>query len=322
MENYIPKVSIIIPIYNVEHYIEKCLKTITEQSFTDFEVLLINDDTPDNSAVIAQKYCDLDKRFHLYNKKNGGAADSRNYGLQYAKGEYIVFIDSDDYLHKDYLKILYEACVENNADMSYCRFKYSYFNLGITLKMPISAKAGVLSKKEALDLIIRDIYLHSYPWNKMYKKSVFIDNNIKYPKMYFEDLAIGPQVVLYSNKVAVTDRYLYYYSKHFGSVMSTMDSKKINDFLRSILIIRNYLQAEGVYDEYKDAVHALASKAHLVNFYSIIRQHLIHFDFRKMKYNFDMNKKIYQYIISDDYKAADGFPELPYYLHQPGRRKK
>lgn len=316
-----PKISIIVPIYNVEKYIKKCLETIRKQTFTDFEVLLINDGTKDNSAVIAQKYCDTDKRFYLYNKKNGGISDARNYGLERAKGEYVVFIDSDDYIHKEYLEVLYKLCIENNADMSYCRFKYSYLNFGITLKMPISAKKGVISKKDALDMIIRDNYLHSYIWNKMFKKSLFTDNNIKYPNMYFEDIATAAKLLMHSNKLAVTDQYLYYYVKHFGSIMSTMNSKKINDYLLSILIIRNHLELNGIYNDYKEALCALASKAHIINWYSILRQHIITLDFRKMKYNYDINKKLYQYIISDSYKAVQGTPELPYYIHQPGRKQ-
>lgn len=316
-----PRISVIVPIYNVENYIEKCLKSLQNQTFTDFEVLLINDETKDKSAEIAEKYCNIDNRFNLYHKKNGGLSDTRNYGLERAKGEYVVFIDSDDYIHEDYLKVLYSSCVENNADMSYCRSKYSYFNLGITLKMPFSAKKGILSKKDALNMLIRDNSLHSYAWNKMYKRTLFTDNNIKYPNMYFEDIATSARVLMHANKLAVTDKYLYYYSKRFGSIMSTMNSKKINDYLHSVLIIRNYLEINGVYNDYKEAVCALASKAHVINWYSIIRQHLIKFDFRKMKYNFDINKKIYKYIISDNYKPVQGIPELPDYIIQPGRKK-
>ena len=316
-----PKVSVIVPIYNVEKYLNKCLKTIKSQTFKDFEVLLINDGTKDNSAVTAQKYCDTDKRSKPYNKENAGLSDSRNYGLKLAKGEYIVFIDADDYIHKDYLYVLYHECVDNGADMSYCRFKYSYFNTGITFPMFISAKEEVMKAPDALNILIRDNFLHSYAWNKMYKKSLFDDNNITYPDMYFEDVATSGRLLFHANKIAVSDRYLYYYLKRFGSIMSTMNAKKINDFLRSALFIRNYVQLKGHYDEYKDSIYKFARKVHLVNIYSIIRQHLVHFDFRKMGYNFKMNKAAFNYIISDDYVPTEDFPDIPYKLVQPGWKK-
>ena len=313
-----PKISIIVPIYNVEKYLNKCLKTIKAQTFTDFEVLLINDGTKDNSAAIAQKYCDIDDRFKLYTKENGGLSDSRNYGIKLAKGEYIVFIDGDDYIHKDYLNVLYHQCVDNDADMSYCRFKYSYFRTGITFPMFISAKEEVMKKNDALNILIRDNFLHSYAWNKMYKKSLFEDNNITYPNMYFEDVATSGRLLFHANKIAVSDRYLYYYLKRFGSIMSTMNAQKINDFLLSALVTRNYVQLNGHYDEYKDSIYKFAHKVHLVNMYSIVRQHLVHFDFRKMKYNFKMNNMAYQYIISDNYQPTKEMPDIPYKLVQPG----
>ncbi len=321
-KNTKPKVSLIVPIYNVGEYVEKCLRTIQNQTFKDFEVLIINDETKDNSAEIAQKFCDSDSRFHLLNKKNGGLSDSRNYGLNYANGEYVAFIDGDDYIHKDYLKVLYNACINNDADISYCRFKYSYFKSGITLRNPISAKKGVLKKEEALNLLIRDNFLHNYAWNKMYRLSLFKDNNITYPNMYFEDIATSPKLFLHANKLAITDNYLYYYIKRFGSIMSTMNARKINDYFLSVLIIRNYLQYNRVYETYKDSVLSFAKKAYNINKYSIVKQHIFKFDFRKMKTNLKTNKKIYNYIISDNYKATKEFPQLPYYIHQPGRNKK
>lgn len=317
-----PIISIIVPIYNVEEYLPKCLETIRNQSFEDFEALLINDGTKDNSAVIAQKVCDEDSRFRLINKQNGGLSDSRNMGLKHAAGEFVVFIDSDDYIHKDYLKCLYSACVENGADISYCRFSYSYFKTGLTLKARLSSKTGTFEKQKALEMLIRDNILHSYAWNKMYRRSLFADNNIEYPKMYFEDIATSAKVLFHADKLAVIDDYLYYYVKRFGSIMSTMNSAKINDYLRSVLIVRNYIQIHGEYDTYKEAIKALATKARYINIYSIVRQHLLCLDFRGIRRNFKTNKKLYEYIISDSYTPTEENPVLPLFITQPGKKKK
>ena len=110
-----PKISVIIPIYNVEKYIRKCLETIQEQTFRDFEVLMINDGTRDNSGKIAKEFAENDSRFTLYTKENGGLSDARNYGLARAVGDYVVFIDSDDCVTKDYLNVLYHECVDNSV---------------------------------------------------------------------------------------------------------------------------------------------------------------------------------------------------------------
>ena len=320
--NQTPKISVIVPIYNVEKYIRRCLQTIQNQTFTDFEALLIDDDSPDGSAKIAEEFCQADPRFKLYHKENGGLSDARNYGLARARGEYISFIDSDDYIHKDFLKVMYHECVENDAMMSYCRFKYSYFNTGITLAWPFSAKKEVMKKEDALNILIKDNYLHSYAWNKLYKAELFHDHGITYPDMYFEDIATSGRLLYHANRIAITEKYLYYYLKRFGSIMSTMNAEKLNDYWLSVLVVRNYIQYVGEYEKYRTSVKKFASKAHILNMYSIVRQHLLHLDFRKMKYNFDRNRDIYRFIISEDYEAIDGIPELPCRLVQPGWHRK
>lgn len=320
--NNTPKISVIVPIYNVEKYIGRCLRSIKNQTFKDFEVLLIDDESPDGSAAVAEAFCREDDRFRLFHKKNGGLSDARNYGLERAAGEYISFIDSDDYIHRDFLRIMYEECVNNNAEMSYCRFKYSYFNTGITLPNPFSAKKEVMRKEDALNILIKDNYLHSYAWNKLYKAELFKNGEIRFPDMYFEDIATSGRLMYNARRVAITDRYLYYYAKRFGSIMSTMNAKKINDYWLSVLVVRNYIQYVGEYEKYRVSVKKFANKAHIINMYSIVRQHLLNLDFRKMKKNFDINRDNYRYIISDDYKPVEGLPELPYKIIQPGRKKK
>ena len=310
----------IVPIYNVEKYIDKCLSTLKNQSFRDFEVLLINDETPDNSMQIAEKYASEDSRFLIFGKKNGGLSDARNFGIEHSRGEFIVFVDSDDYLHEDYLKTMYEDCINNNADMAYCRFKHTIDKTKIKI-FSINPKKSVIERDKALDMIIRDNRMHSYAWNKMYRKTLFTDNNIRYPIMYFEDVATSARVLFHANKIAVTDKNLYYYVRRSGSIMSTMNSKKIEHLLLSILITRNYIQLHGEYDKYKKAVRAVALKMRLINIYSIIRQHIICGNFKGMKTNLRTNKKLYKYIISDDYVPVEGYPELPYNIIQPERKK-
>ena len=317
-----PKISAIVPMYKVEKFLDRCLKSIQKQTFEDFEVLMINDGSPDGSPQIAAKYEEADKRFRLYNKKNGGLSDARNYGIEKAAGEYLVFIDSDDYITEDYLDVLYHECVDNDADMSYCRYKYVLFDTGIMFPVFISAAKEVMKTRDALNILIRDTYLQSFAWNKMYKRSLFIDNNIRYPDMYFEDIATSGRVLYHANKIAITDKYLYYDVKRFGSIMSTMNAKQINDYMRSVLIVRNHVQEAGLYQDYRSSVRRMSRKMCILNVYSITRQHLLHLDFRKWIYNLRINHSAYKYVTSDKYISMDGIPDIPFKIHQPGWEKK
>ena len=304
-------------MYNVEKYIPRCLESIRNQTFTDFEVLMINDGSPDKSADLAQKFTKEDDRFILYHKINGGVSAARNYGLERAKGDYVVFIDSDDFIRKDYLQVLYDECEKNGADISYCSFSHSLFMAKIILPSASYIRTEVLDNEKAVNMIIRDKYLHGFPWNKMYKKSLLTDNHIAYPKMYFEDLAESPCIFFHANKVAVTSKPLYYYEMRGGSTMTTIDMKKINDLMLSILVIRNYIQSRNAYEKYRISINALAKKMYMINWYSILNEHVKAWNFRGMKDNFRINRKLYEYLISPDYTPTKDFPKLPFELKQP-----
>ncbi len=318
-----PKISVIIPIYNVEKYIRKCLETIQEQTFRDFEVLMINDGTRDNSGKIAKEFAENDSRFTLYTKENGGLSDARNYGLARAVGDYVVFIDSDDCVTKDYLNVLYHECVDNDADMAVCRFYFTYFCKKFCIpSIASSPGAGLLSGKETLDMLIRDDKLQSYAWNKMYKRSLFTDHHIEYPIMYFEDIATTPRLTLHADKVAVTRKYMYLYEKRVGSIMATMNAEKINDYIRSYYITRNYVQKNGQYDRYKSSLQYVAKKMRLVNVYSIFRMHLTSRNFQHLKQNLHTNNELYRQLVSDDFDASDTFPLLPVSIIQAEKKRK
>lgn len=120
MENEL--ISIVVPIYNVEKYLRQCLDSILNQTYQNFECLLINDGSPDNSADICREYVEKDSRFKYFEKENGGLSDARNYGIRQSKGSYITFVDSDDWLENDALQLLYDALKKENADISIGRY--------------------------------------------------------------------------------------------------------------------------------------------------------------------------------------------------------
>lgn len=320
--NKTPKISVIVPVYKVEKYLRRCLKSIQDQSFRDFEVLVINDDSPDRSIWIAKEFAKNDKRFRVFSKPNGGLSDARNFALDRVRGEYVSFVDGDDHIHKDFLKIMYGLCRDNHADMAYCKFWYSYFNTGLIFPRPSGAKSGVMSREKAVKELIRDRMFQSYAWNKLYKTELFSKYDIRYPYMYFEDIATSVRLLHRSNKLAVTSRRLYYYEKRFGSIVGTMNIDKVHDYWRSVMAERNYFQSIGELDVYKEALMRAIKKVYLINIYSIVRQHIIHFDYKKLKYNLDANRSIFEYNSSDKFKTTEGIPEIPLKLFQPGRAPK
>ena len=311
-----PKVSVIVPVYNVEKYIARCIRSIKKQTFRDFEVLIIDDGSPDKSIDIAVKVIDGDERFTVYHKENGGLSDARNYGIERAKGEYIVLIDSDDYIDSDYIRLLYNECILSGADMSMCRYKM-HFTDDIILPVPVGKKAGTLSRDKALDTLIRDNNMQSFAWNKMYKRSLFTDYDIKYPVMYFEDVATTPRVMFHADKIAVSEKYLYCYVRRGGSILSTMNVKKINDYILSYYIIRNFLEKNGSFEKFAAALRCVSCKVSLINVYSILREHVLAGNFKDAGKNLLTNFRLFLRLNCQGTGSDEDIPPLPEKIKQP-----
>ena len=312
-----PEISIIIPVYNVEPYIRRCLDSIKAQTFTDFEAIIVDDSSPDGSIKIAMEFVASDSRFKIVTRENGGLSAARNTGIEHSVGRYIAFIDSDDFIAPTYLEKLYNACEENNADMSYCGFTYYIDKNGMKKNQMFIVKDCVMEHNEAVARIISDHGLHSYAWNKLYKRAIFTEHKITYPTMYFEDVATSPKTVFYANKLAVVGECLYFYVKRQGSILSTMNVKKINDLLYSVMIISNFLRRNGEYASFETEIRRIITKFKLVNIYSIIRQHILAFSFKGMHSNLKTNFKMARYILDCEWTPTEGLPELPYAVKAP-----
>ena len=116
-------ISVIIPVYNTESYVRVCLESLVEQTYTNFEVIMIDDGSTDNSGEICQEYTERDSRFHYYRKENGGVSSARNLGIEYSRGNYLTFVDSDDWVEEDYLEVLYNAIIDESAGVSVSTYK-------------------------------------------------------------------------------------------------------------------------------------------------------------------------------------------------------
>lgn len=225
-----PSVSIIVPIYKVEKYIARCLDSIKAQTFTDFEVIMIDDGTPDRSADIAEQYT-ADPRFKLFRQSNAGVGAVRNRGLSLARGKYIAFVDSDDAIMPHHLEKLYAAARENDADIvccSYCCCDEKGEHLRTS---KIKKRSGVYIAERLTGNILRDISVRRYLWSKLWKRSLFTDNGVYFPSVLFEDTRVIPMLFYYAEKIAVITDATYIYTCRNNSITGLTAENCIGDYI-------------------------------------------------------------------------------------------
>ena len=243
------KVSVIVPVYNVEKYLEKCLDSLVNQTLKDIEIIVVNDGTKDNSQEIIDKYAKkYPKKVKGFIKENGGQSSARNYGLEYAKGEYIGFVDSDDYVELDMFEKLYNKAKEDDFDISICNLNFVYEDTDDKKEFSINMNSD-LTDKESL----RKHMINIYPvvWNKIYKKSLFETSKLKFKeKVWFEDVEFLYKLVPYVKSVGVIDDYLYNYLQRQGSVTNTFD-KRLYNYVENLNGIVDFYKEKDFYDYYK-----------------------------------------------------------------------
>lgn len=260
------KYSIIIPVYNVEEYLDRCLKSILNQTYSNYEVIIVNDGSPDNSDNIIKSYEKEDKRFKGYKKVNGGLSDARNYGLKYATGDYLIFIDADDYIENNYLEKVNDV-LERNKDIDVLKFKIKLVDEGENLIRMENGlnKEGVTSFEELVKLEFLEP-----AWSYVYKLSFWKENNFTYLKgMIHEDFGLTPEILMKANKIYYLNSYLYNYVQRNGSIMSSNNKEKLHkkayDMLYQYdrLIKINYNKDTKVYKSF--LANALISKTNTLD---------------------------------------------------------
>lgn len=225
-----PILSIIVPVYDVEKYINKCIDSILKQTFTNFELILIDDSSPDNCGNICDKYAKLDSRIKVIHKENGGLSSARNVGIDAARGEYIGFVDSDDYIKNDMYESLYKAILKYKADISIC----GKFIVGQDKVLSVcnSDNVRIYNRYEGLIEIIKDKNINSFAWDKLYKRELF--DNVRYPEgRYFEDIATTYKLFMLSNKIVHINSSKYYYLQREDSICGSYTCKKSYDHFTS-----------------------------------------------------------------------------------------
>lgn len=244
------KVSIIVPVYNVEKYIRKCLESLVNQTLKDIEVIVVNDGSPDNSQSIIDEY--VKKYPHIiksYAKENGGQGSARNYGYQKATGEYIGFVDSDDYVSLDMYEKLYNKAILNKSDIVICKYTVIDENNN-------SKEYQYLFNKTNNDKIDY-LFNNTGVCNKIYKRNLLKKFEFR-SKVWYEDIDFIIKILLKAKKISSIEDELYYYLVREGSTMNNNNIKKNLDILAAFDSILNYILENKEYQKYSDEIEFIA----------------------------------------------------------------
>lgn len=219
-------ITVIVPVYNVQSYLAKCLESIVKQTYNNLQIILVDDGSPDDCPRICDEWAKKDKRIEVIHKINGGLSDARNVGLRNAKGSYICFVDSDDILDEHYIEWLYEAIYDNDAKMAVCDIEC--FNDGDLIKKSnIKPPYRIYSPEEALKQILQGTGIRAIACNKLYSSDILDGEKFVYGK-HHEDEFFTYRIVDKADKIAFLPVPLYYYRQHPGSITATFSIKRLD----------------------------------------------------------------------------------------------
>lgn len=246
------KLSVIIPVYNVEAYLAKCVESVLAQDFADYELLLVDDGSTDNSGSMCDEYAAAHAHIQVIHQQNKGLGGARNTGIEAACGDYLLFVDSDDFIKEGMFSYLYQTAVENNSDV--VSFGMDY----------VDAKGNVLESRRAFDNGTCNLHLEEnpalfsldpYAWNKIYKRALFLKNDIRFPeRMWYEDLCVTPKLLLCADTITLTDRVFYQYLQRDDSIMHVKNADRNSDMLEVVSSILDFYKEKGAFQKYQDAL--------------------------------------------------------------------
>ncbi len=225
-----PLISIIVPVYNVEKYLGKCIESIMAQTYENIEILLVDDGATDTSGAICDAYAEKDARIRVIHKANGGLSDARNRGIEEAKGELLGFIDSDDYIDADMFEVLYRTMAKYDADMSMCGV-YELYE-GQKVEQVSEIKDFCTDAEGAMKIVMDGMINYAYAVNKLYKRELF--NEVRYPVgKIIEDAFVILFLLDKTSKVALTNEKKYYYFHRENSITSNSFRQKHFDCIEA-----------------------------------------------------------------------------------------
>lgn len=263
-------VSIIVPVYNVEKYIDRCLNSLVTQSLSDIEIIVVNDGSPDSSQSIIDKYLNLyPEKVFSYQKENGGLSDARNFGLNYSHGEYIGFIDSDDFAEFDMFEKMYRKAKDDESDLVLCDILYEWENSSRVLNV-----AGLKSFKD-VSIQKRAFLSPLFAWNKLYHRKFFFENTFRYPKgLWYEDIPVSLPIFANSLKISYISYAFVHYQQRSDSIMGAKFNPKQYDIFQIMEMTVEYFKKNELFDRFRQELE-----------YACIEQLLLYGGFRFLKTN-------------------------------------
>lgn len=241
------KVSVIVPVYNVETYVRKCIKSLVSQTLEDIEIIVVDDGSTDNSMEIVEEFAKEDSRIKIYHKQNGGLSDARNYGLQNAKGKYVAFLDSDDYVKPELYQKMYEKAKKEKSDMVECNFFWEYRNrANKKLKEDIGEKYNNQFEMMEKARVVA--------WNKLYKRELIERVGVEFPKgLRYEDIEFFYKLIPYIENVSFVKEPMIYYVQRKESIANTQN-EKTQDIFEIFEHVFEYYETNEYYNKYKEVL--------------------------------------------------------------------
>lgn len=275
--NKYPLVSVIVPVYNVENYLDRCVSSIVNQTYSNIEIILIDDGSTDSSAEICDIWCKNNSSIRVIHKENGGLSSARNIGIETANGKYILFVDSDDWLHRDMIRVMAEKM--EKADIVCCGMIQATDKEMNPIKWFESEL--LLEREEALDLLVENKILTSHIVNKLYSRNLF--SSLRFPDgKIFEDIRISHKIFLNINKLYILPEAYYYYYVRNDSISNIVRLKNRLEWIAALRERADDLQDyEKKYDDRLRAQMAIVSSLTLVQ-NTIIEQ-------EKEEYRYELN---------------------------------
>lgn len=224
-------ISIIVPIYKVEHYLDCCVESIINQTYQNVEIILVDDGSPDHCAAICDRWAEKDKRIKVVHKKNGGLSDARNAGMEVANGQYLGFVDSDDWIDSQYVEYLYRVIQQTGSDLSACDVKFVPDGEDVLAVEQELSGMSVNTPEEALSTLIQGRKYRAVVWNKLYKREIIQGEKFEVGRLH-EDEFFTYRIYDKCKRLAYVDIPLYNYRQREGSIMSTFSVRHL-DYLEA-----------------------------------------------------------------------------------------
>lgn len=252
-----PSVSVIIPIYNTEPFLRQCLDSIIQQTLQNIEIICVDDGSTDNSVIVLNEYAQQDFRVLVISQNNAGPGAARNTGLSLAKGDYVIFLDSDDWYEKDFLHDMVSHAQQHNADITICRAVEFDTNTNKNLPSEWQLKTQYLpsetfSPNEVKDYIFQ--FTYGMPWDKLYKREFLVKSELKFPVLKnSEDLAFVFPTILMADRIHIVNHiYIHHRINRMSSVSNSREKSPDDPFI-AFKIVRDFMVKQNIYNEFEQS---------------------------------------------------------------------